>query len=97
MGLLLFGIYLVYKIRNAKTEVRAEKLYLGAPVCMELIVSGCLYTVRHIYWDLLTTDQFLVLLCIRSLLSVALGTGLIVAPRVGIYGESKRAHVSQCC
>lgn len=84
MGLLIFGIYLVYKIRNAKTEVQAEKLFLGAPVCLELIVSSLLYAVRHIFWNQLSPDQFLIMLCLRSLLCVALGTGLIVGPRVSI-------------
>lgn len=84
MGFLLFGIYLVYKLRNASSEAHKEKLVLCASVFIELLVSGLTYTIRHLLWTQLTSDQLLLLYFVRCQLTVTPTVALIFAPKVSL-------------
>lgn len=82
MGLLVFGIYLVYKLRNASGDVHKEKLVLCVPIFVELLVSGCAYSLRHAFWRQLTSNQLLALYFIRCQLTVSVGLALVFGPKV---------------
>lgn len=82
MGLLVFGIYLVYKLRNANSDVHKEKLALCAPIFIELLVSGCAYSLRHAFWRHLGSNQLLALYFIRCQLTVTVTLALVVVPKV---------------
>ena len=82
MGLLVFGIYLVYKLRNANSDVHKEKLALCAPIFIELLVSGCTYSLRHAFWRHLGSNQLLALYFIRCQLTVTVTLALVVVPKV---------------
>lgn len=82
MALLLFGINLVYKLRNASSEAHKEKLVLSAAVFIELFVSALTYTARHFLWNQLSTNQILLLYCFRCQLTVSVTLGLVFGPKV---------------
>lgn len=84
MGLLLFGIYLVYKLRNASSEVYKEKLILSASLFIELFISALAYSIRHLFWNRLTPDQILILYCLRCQLTVTLTVALVFGPKVSV-------------
>jgi hypothetical protein len=78
----LFGLHLVYKLRNASMEVNKEKLILGLAVLIELITSALVYLIRHSLWRSLTSDHLLVLYAIRCQLTVTLTVALVFGPKV---------------
>lgn len=82
MGLLLFGVHLIYKLRNAKSEVHKEKLILCGSIFAELLISAFAYSIRHVFWSRLTSDQLLLLYGIRCQFTVTLTVALIFAPKV---------------
>lgn len=82
IGLLLFGIYLIYKLRNASSDAHKEKLVLSASVFIELLISTLTYIIRHMFWERLSSDQLLVLHCIRCHLTVTLTVSLVFGPKV---------------
>lgn len=86
MGLLLFGLHLVYKLRNATSETHKEKVILCLAVAFELLTSILLYTVRHSFWNKLTnSDHLLVLYALRCQLTVTLTVALVFAPKVSCH------------
>lgn len=82
MGLLVFGVYLVYKLRNASSEVYKEKLVLSVSLFIELFISLLAYTIRHSLWRQLSWQQLLILYCLRSQLTVSVTLILVFAPKV---------------
>lgn len=82
IGMLLFGIYLIYKLRNASTDAHKEKLVLSASVFIELLISTLAYIIRHTFWQQLSSDQLLVLYCARCQLTVTLTVALVFGPKV---------------
>ena len=82
MGLLFFGVHLVYKLRNLTSDVHKEKLILCVAVFVELFVSAFAYGLRHILWHSLDSDHLLVLYAIRCQLSVTSTIALVFGPKV---------------
>jgi len=78
----MFGIYIVYKLKNASREVHKEKLVLCAPIFLELLLSSSLYTTRHLLWDKLSSNQMLLLYFLRCQLTISLTVALIFWPKV---------------
>lgn len=78
----MFGLNLVYKLRNASSEVYKEKLVLSVTVFIGLLVSSAAYALRHTFWHRLTNNQLLLLYAFRCQLTVSLGIGLIFVPKV---------------
>uniref|UniRef100_A0A6G1SQP3 Putative G-protein coupled receptor 158 n=1 Tax=Aceria tosichella TaxID=561515 RepID=A0A6G1SQP3_9ACAR len=89
IALLLFGLHLFYKLRNAPMEVNKEKLILGLAVLFELITSTLAYLIRHSLWHSLTSDHLLVLYAIRCQLTVTLTVLLVFGPKLWEIGRSK--------
>lgn len=96
MGLLLFGIYLVYKLRNASSESHKEKLVLSGSIFLELFVSLFAYSIRHLFWNQLTANQFLLLYCVRCHLTVTITLALVLGPKVSwpTLAERQLLHAS---
>lgn len=84
LTLLFFGIYLVYKLRNASSEVHKEKLILSSSVFIELFFSSLTYLIRHLLWEQLSSEEVLILYCIRCQFTVTLILALIFGPKVTI-------------
>ena len=79
---LVFGLRLVYKLRNASSETHSEKPILSAAIFIELLVSLPTYALKHTLWDKLSSDQLLVLYAIRCQLTVTPTLALIFCPKV---------------
>lgn len=88
MALLLFGLHLVYKLRNASSEIHKEKLILCIAVFTELLISTLAYLTRHALWHRLGPDHLLVLYAVRCQLTVTLTVALVFAPKVIIVPEN---------
>lgn len=84
MALLLFGLYLVYKLRNASSEIHKEKLILCLAVPIELCISIITYCIRHALWNTLTQNELLVLYCLRCQLTVTLTLAMVLGPKVSL-------------
>lgn len=82
--MLVFGIYLVYKLRNASSEVYKEKLVLSGALFVELLVSAFAYATRHLLWASLSSHELLLLYCVRCQLTVSLTLALVFGPKVGV-------------
>lgn len=82
IGLLLFGIYLIYKLRNAGSDTHKDKLVLSVAVFIELLISTLAYIIRHTFWQQLSSDQLLILYCARCQLTVTLTVALVFGPKV---------------
>lgn len=80
--LLVCGLRLVYKLRNASGDSHREKLVLGVSVALELVVSSAFYLARHALWAQLTPDQLLLLYFGRNQLTVSVSLALVFAPKV---------------
>ncbi|OQV20746.1 putative G-protein coupled receptor 158 [Hypsibius exemplaris] len=76
MLILFWGIYLSYLARNSKTLYMERKL-LTAAICVELIVSGCLYVIRHIIWYDVHPDVIYLLYFSRSQLTITVNMCII--------------------
>lgn len=85
IALLVFGIYLIYKLRNANSEVHKEKLVLCSVVFIELIASGSTYMLRHLFWNQLLSDQILLLYFVRCQLTVTVNIALVFGPKVSVF------------
>lgn len=91
LGLLLFGLYLVYKLRNAKSDTHKEKLILCLAVALELVISLPLYTLRHALWNkFANNDHLLLLYAARCHLTVTLTVALVFWPKVSALRRSHR-------
>ena len=82
IGLLLFGLHLVYKLRNASIEVHKEKTILSLAIFVELLISLALYLVRHSLWNSLSAEHLLLMHSIRCQLTVTLTVALVFGPKV---------------
>lgn len=89
MALLIFGIYIIYKLRNASGEVHKEKLVLCLSIFIELFVSAVAYTIRHAFWNQLNSQEILLLYFLRCHLTVTLALSLIFAPKVSNFVAPK--------
>ena len=95
IALLLFGLRLVYKLRNASSEVHKEKLILCLAVALELTSSLLVYLVRHLLWSRLAQQEgdlwiLLPLYAARCQLTVTLTVLLVFIPKVS-KGREMRA------
>lgn len=79
---LVFGLRLVYRLRNADSETYSEKPVLSAAIFIELLVSIPTYALKHGLWNELSPDQLLVLYTIRCQFTVTPTLVLIFAPKV---------------
>lgn len=84
IALLLFGVHLVYKLRNASIEVHKEKTILSLAIFVELLISLFLYLVRHSLWNSLSADHLLIMHSIRCQLTVTLTVALVFGPKVSL-------------
>lgn len=96
IALLLFGLHLVYKLRNASMDLHKEKLILGLAVAIELVISTFAYLIRHSLWHSLTGDHLLVLYAIRCQLTVTLTVVLVFGPKVSIFEQNVCIHLERC-
>lgn len=95
MAMLLFGLHLVYKLRNASGELHKEKLILSVAVFVELLISAMAYAVRHALWHQLHADHLLALYALRCQLTVSLTVGLVFGPKVsGLVGNQSNSTVT---
>ncbi|OTF72517.1 sweet-taste receptor-like protein, partial [Euroglyphus maynei] len=69
---LLSGVYLTYRIRNAKKEIYKEKITLTISILLETIVSFFTYVIKHTFWShpSLHPDHLLLLYAIRCQITI---------------------------
>lgn len=81
---LLSGVYLTYRIRNAKKEIYKEKLTLTMSLLLESIVSLTTYIIKHTLWTHpnLHPDHILLLYAIRCQSTVTPMIIILFMPKV---------------
>ncbi|KAF7488855.1 Putative G-protein coupled receptor [Sarcoptes scabiei] len=88
---LLSGVYLTYRIRNAKKEIYKEKLTLTVSILLETIVSFTTYIIRHLFWSHpnLHPDHLLLLYAIRCQITITTTIIILFMPKF-FYKKPKR-------
>ncbi|XP_076303976.1 metabotropic glycine receptor-like [Tachypleus tridentatus] len=79
---LLFGIYLTYRIRNAKADYFREKTVLFAAIYIEVIVSFVVHAIRHTMRLSLGPDFVFFLFFIRCQLTISGILILVFGPKL---------------
>ncbi|XP_055357952.1 probable G-protein coupled receptor 158 [Paramacrobiotus metropolitanus] len=79
--ILLWGIYLSYLARNSKTLYMERKL-LTAAICVELLVSGIFYIIRHAVWYDVHPDVIYLLYFGRSQLTITVNLFVIFGGKI---------------
>lgn len=93
MLFLLSGVYLTYRIRNAKKEVYQEKVTLSIGIILETAVSFLTYLVKHSFWSHpdLHPDHILLLYLIRCHTTVTTMILILFFPKVSLKDEQTQA------
>nr|XP_046916321.1 probable G-protein coupled receptor 158 [Dermatophagoides farinae] len=88
---LLSGVYLTYRIRNAKKEIYKEKLTLTISILLETIVSFFTYVIKHAFWShpSLHPDHLLLLYAIRCQITITTTIIMLFMPKF-FYKKPKR-------
>uniref|UniRef100_A0A6P6Y6X6 Uncharacterized protein LOC113794354 n=1 Tax=Dermatophagoides pteronyssinus TaxID=6956 RepID=A0A6P6Y6X6_DERPT len=88
---LLSGVYLTYRIRNAKKEIYKEKLTLTISILLETIVSFFTYVIKHAFWShpSLHPDHLLLLYAIRCQVTITTTIIMLFMPKF-FYKKPKR-------
>ncbi|XP_054708356.1 probable G-protein coupled receptor 158 [Uloborus diversus] len=84
---LLFGVFLTYKVRNAKSDCFHEKEMLAWSIYIEALVSLLMYTIRHVVWSNLQPDYIYLLYFLRCQCTVTLILFLIFAPKLWYHAR----------
>ncbi|XP_076339995.1 metabotropic glycine receptor-like isoform X2 [Tachypleus tridentatus] len=96
LGFMCFGIYLTYRIRNAKTDYFREKTVLCAAIYIEVIVSFVIHAIRHSMRFSLGPDFVFFLFFIRCQLTVSGILTVIFGPKLWYHyrppDPSERPH-----
>ncbi|XP_022250510.1 probable G-protein coupled receptor 158 isoform X2 [Limulus polyphemus] len=96
LAFLFFGIYLTYRIRNAKADWFREKMVLFAAIYIEVIVSFVIYAIRHTMRLSLGPDFVFFLFFIRCQLTVSGILILVFGPKLWYHyrppDPSERPH-----
>ncbi|XP_015919290.1 metabotropic glycine receptor [Parasteatoda tepidariorum] len=84
---LVFGVFLTYKVRNAKSDVLHEKEVLCWSVYIEALVSLLMYTIRHVVWSNLLPDYIYLLYFLRCQCTVTIILFFIFAPKLWYHAR----------
>ncbi|KFM78586.1 putative G-protein coupled receptor 158, partial [Stegodyphus mimosarum] len=84
---LLFGVFLTYKVRNARSDCFHEKETLAWSIYVEALVSLLMYTIRHVVWSNLLPDYIYLLYFLRCQCTVTLILFFIFAPKLWYYAR----------
>ncbi|GFT05169.1 probable G-protein coupled receptor 158 [Nephila pilipes] len=84
---LLFGVFLTYKIRNARSDCFHEKETLSWSIYVEALVSMLMYTIRHVVWSNLQPDYIYLLYFLRCQCTVTIILFFIFAPKLWYHAR----------
>ncbi|KAI2804765.1 hypothetical protein BLOT_003753 [Blomia tropicalis] len=89
---LLSGVYLTYRIRNAKKEVYRERMTLTLAILFETTISFVAYLVKHAMWShpSMHPDHILLLYFVRCHSTVTPTLAILFLPKF-FYKRSKRS------
>ncbi|XP_055930016.1 probable G-protein coupled receptor 158 [Argiope bruennichi] len=84
---LLFGVFLTYKIRNARSDCFHEKETLAWSIYVEALVSLLMYSIRHVVWSNLQPDYIYLLYFLRCQCTVTIILFFIFAPKLWYHAR----------